>query len=477
MTGPISIAVVYRPAEALIPYARNARTHSEAQIAQIAGSIREFGFVNPVLVDEEGGIIAGHGRVLAALLLGLETIPTITLAHLTPAQRRAFVIADNKLALNAGWDEELLRLELEELAEGGFEVGLLGFSDTELEALLTGEGTGKTHPDEVPEPGPAVVKPGQVWLLGAHRLICGSALEAADWHALMQGDRADLVVTDPPYNVGYVGGTKDALTIKNDSMKAAEYLDFLTTALERAFAVMRKGAVIYLAHADTEAGVPVRQAFNSAGFKFSGCLIWQKDALVLGRSDWQWQHEPILYGWKPGKAHYWRGGRKRTTVLALGDDRLLRPTDDGRFAIQVGDDVVIVGPQAEIEVRPGSVLRVDRPRRSTEHPTMKPVALWEKLMRPSSRSGDVVVDPFAGSGTTLIAAELQGLRARVLELDPAYCDVCLRRWAAFTGVQPILDGDGRRFEEVERGTERADAPADAPASGPGQPEPAGAEQA
>jgi len=463
----LAIAVVYRGTEGLVPFANNARTHSEAQIAQIAGSIREFGFVNPVLIDEAGGIIAGHGRVLAARLLGMDEVPTITLAHLSPLQRRAFVIADNKLALNAGWDEELLRVELEGLADGGFAVDLLGFSDTELESLLTGEGDGKTHPDEMPEPGPAVVKPGQVWLLGPHRLVCGSALDAADWHAVMAGERADLVVTDPPYNVGYVGGTKDALTIKNDSMKAAEYAEFLSTALERCYAVMRKGAVIYLAHADTEAGVPVRQAFNHAGFKFSGCLIWQKDALVLGRSDWQWQHEPILYGWKPGRAHYWRGGRKRTTVLQFGDDRVLRPTDDGRFAIQVGDDVVVVGPAAEIEVRPGSVLRVDRPRRSTEHPTMKPVALWEKLMRPSSRSGDIVVDPFAGSGTTLIAAELQGLRARVIELDPAYCDVCLRRWAAFTGMQPVLDGDGRNFEEVEHGAARTSADADAPAPGAG----------
>jgi DNA modification methylase len=456
---------VYRATAGLVPYANNARTHCEGQIAQIAGSIREFGFVNPVLIDEAGGIVAGHGRVLAARLLGMEEVPTITLAHLTPNQRKAFVIADNKLALNAGWDEELLRLELETLTEEGYDVGLLGFTDSELEALLTGEGRGLTDPDDLPTPGVPVVKPGDLWLLGAHRLVCGSALDAADWHALMQGERGDLVVTDPPYNVGYVGGTKDALTLQNDSMKGADYLEFLSTALERCFACMRKGAVIYLAHADTDAGVPVRAAFNHAGFKFSGCLIWQKDALVLGRSDWQWQHEPILYGWKPGKAHYWRGGRKRTTVLQFGDDRVLRPTDDGRFAIQVGDDVIVVGPAAEIEMRAGSLLRVDRPRRSSEHPTMKPVALWEKLMRPSSRSGDIVIDPFAGSGTTLIAAELQGLRARVIELEPAYCDVCLRRWAAFTGQQPTLDADGRRFEEIEHGSARTSADADSAAPG------------
>ena len=438
------------PTEALIPYARNARTHTPEQIAQVAASIREFGFINPVIVDGDNGIIAGHCRVMAARKLGLAEVPCVQAAHLSDAQKRAYILADNRLALDAGWDEELLRTELLSLSEDGVGLDLMGFTDTELEELLNGEANDGKDPDDVPEQRTPVVEAGQLWVLGAHRLLCGSAREAADWQTLMQGDVADLVVTDPPYNVGYVGGTKDALRIKNDSMKATEYVEFLSTALKRCFAAMRKGAVIYLAHADSEAGVPVRQAFQLAGFKHSSCLIWQKDMLVLGRSDWQWQHEPILYGWKPGQAHFWRGGRKRTSILALDDERIVRPTSDGRFAIQIGDDLLLVGPRADVEICSGSILRVDKPRRSAEHPTMKPVALWEKLIRPSSRPGDVVADPFAGSGTTLIAAELQGLRARLIELDPIYCDVAIRRWEAFTGHEAVLAADGRTYAKVSQ---------------------------
>lgn len=393
----------------MIPYARNARTHSEAQVAQIAASIREFGFTNPVLIDGENGIIAGHGRVLAARKLGMTEVPCIELAHLTEAQKRAYVIADNKLALNAGWDDALLAIELQELGELGFDLDLTGFSADEIEALMPEEvAPGLTDEDAAPEvQDDPVSKPGDVWLLGKHRVMCGDSTSITDLERLTSGQMVDMWLTDPPYNVAYEGGTKDRLTIMNDAMADEQFRQFLRDAYVAADTVMKPGAVFYIWHADSE-GYNFRGAAIDAGWTVRQCLIWCKQTLVIGRQDYQWRHEPCLYGWKEGAAHLWASDRKQTTVLEF-----------------------------------------DRPSRNGEHPTMKPVALFEYLMLNNTKGGDIVLDSFGGSGTTLIAAEKNGRVAYLMELDPKYVDVIVRRWQEFTGKAATLEADGRTFAEVE----------------------------
>lgn len=399
------------PVSALVPYARNSRTHSDQQVAQIAASMREFGFTNPVLVDEAGGIIAGHGRVMAAKALGLAKVPCIRLAHLSDAQKRAYVIADNKLALNAGWDEAMLRLELEDLQAADFDLDLLGFNADELGALLTEpepETEGLTDPDEAPEP-PArpVTVEGDVWLMGKHRVMCGDSTRIDHMEALTLGGGIDMWLTDPPYNVAYEGKTKDALKIQNDSMADGQFRHFLRDAYVAADAVMKPGAVFYIWHADSE-GYNFRGAAQDAGWKVRQCLIWKKQSLVMGRQDYHWRHEPCLYGWKEGAGHLWASDRKQTTILEF-----------------------------------------DRPSRNAEHPTMKPVALFEYQMLNNTKGGDAVLDSFGGSGTTLIAAEKNGRIARLMELDPRYCDVIIKRWQDFTGRQATLEATGQTFAEVE----------------------------
>lgn len=313
----VSTQIEQLKTEDLIPYARNSRTHSAEQISQIAASIREFGFTNPVLIDENSGIIAGHGRVLAAQKLKLDTVPCIRLAYLTDAQKRAYVIADNKLALNAGWDEELLRLEIQELKDLEFDISLTGFSPEEIDFLMI-EGDdidkeGLTDDNDVPQiPTSHIVSVvDDIWILGDHRVMCGDSTSIASVETLCAGVPVDCCWTDPPYNVNYEGS---AGKIANDNMKDGEFRQFLHDAFVSAFSVMSNGASIYVAHADTE-GYNFRGAFRDAGFKLSGCLIWVKPSLVLGRSDYQWRHEPILYGWKPGSAHSWFGGELRQLFL------------------------------------------------------------------------------------------------------------------------------------------------------------------
>lgn len=425
----------------LVPYAANARTHSSAQVEQIARSIREFGFVNPVIVDADGGIIAGHGRVLALQLLGRAEVPTIEAHWLTPAQRRAYVLADNQIALNAGWNEELLGQELGSLRDLGFDLSVLGFADERLDSLF-GEPPA-ADPDEAPAvPKVAHSKPGDVWQLGEHRVLCGDSTKEADLQILMGADLADVVWTDPPYNVAYEGGT--GLTIENDSMADDAFLAFLAAAFRALASVTRKGAAVYVAHADTE-GLNFRAAFKAAGFKLSGCLVWRKNSLVLGRSDYQWMHEPILYGWKEGKRHRWFGGRKKTTMQQLGESAGFTRLDDGRYQIVLGDTVLLVDADAKVEEVEPSVLFHEKPHRSEDHPTMKPVALIERMLRNSARPGDIALDTFGGSGSTLIAAERLGMRARLCELDPRYVDVIVRRWQEFTGKTATLKGSGRPF--------------------------------
>ena len=407
--------------DALIPYARNSRTHSDAQVAQIAASIKEFGFTNPVLIDETGSIIAGHGRVMAARKLAITDVPSIRLTHLTEAQKKAYVIADNKLALNAGWDDEMLAVELTDLKDMGFDLDLTGFSTDEIEALLAPVGTeGLTDEDAVPEvPEAPVTVLGDVWLLGKHRLMCGDSTSIDAVEKLMAGGGADMLLTDPPYNVA-LGMNEtpadakkrnrrtDGLTVSNDEMTDAGFRQFLRDAFVAADTVMKAGAVFYIWHADSE-GYNFRGACIDSGWKARQCLIWKKQALVMGRQDYHWKHEPCLYGWKEGAGHLWATDRKQTTILEF-----------------------------------------DRPSRSGEHPTMKPVGLFEYQMLNNTKGGDIVLDLFGGSGTTIIAAEKNGRYGYLMELDPKYCDVIVQRWQEFTGQTATLESNGKPFISLKK---------------------------
>jgi DNA modification methylase len=406
------------PVDRLIPYARNPRTHTEEQVAQIAASIAEFGFVNPVLVGADGVIIAGHARVMAARKLGLGEVPVIVLDHLSQAQRRALVIADNRLAQNAGWDEEMLRVELEALREDDFSLDLLGFEDAEIEALLAESDdaiTGNTDDDAVPEtPEAAVTVPGDVWLLGEHRLLCGDATVMTDVEKVLAGGLADMVFSDPPYNVNYGATMKDKLRGKKRKIANDDLGDgferFLRDACTNILAVT-KGA-IYICMSSSELHTLYR-AFTESGGHWSTFLIWAKNTFTMGRSDYQRQYEPILYGWKEGTDHYWCGARDQ-----------------------------------------GDVWFVKKPIKNELHPTQKPVELIERAIRNSSKARDVVLDPFAGSGSTLVACEKTGRQARLIELEPKYCDVIIRRFEEFSGKRAVLESDGRGFDEIalERGT-------------------------
>lgn len=443
---------------ALLPYARNSRKHSPAQIEQLAGTIQRVGWTNPILVAD-GTILAGHGRIMAAQKLGLRKVPGIDLSHLSEHERQALVISDNRLAELASWDLEMLKLETDDLRAAGFDLeAYTGFAEEDLAKLFEGmedePPSGDKDPDDVPPaPEVPVSREGDVWVCGPHRIACGDCADQRLVDALMQGQMADLAVTDPPYNVAYE--SELAGKIKNDDMGDAEFRKKLGEWYGTMFTVMKPGAPIYVAHADTE-GLNFRDAFRAAGFKLSGCLIWRKNSLVLGRSDYQWQHEPILYGWKPGAKHRWYGGRKRTTVVEWGESGPVRRLEDGRWAITVGDSVLIVDGQATLEEVPGSVIYHDKPSRSELHPTTKPVGLWEKLMKPSSRPGDVVIDWFSGSGTTMIAADRMGLVARVIDLDAKFVDVAVRRWEMLTGRRAVHAVTGEEFPRD--GQPRADGP-------------------
>lgn len=429
--------------DSLIPYARNSRTHSDEQVAQIAASIKEFGFLNPIIVDGENGIIAGHGRLLAAQKLGIDEVPVVEAAHLTEAQKRAYIIADNKLALNAGWDNEMLALELGELGELGFDLGLTGFDEDEIAALMPDEiEPGLTDEDAVPEvQDDPVTKPGDVWLLGNHRLMCGDSTIIDDADRLMGGKKADMVWTDPPYNVDYEGGT--GLKIQNDSMPDASFRQFLVDAFVVAYSVTKSGRPIYVAHADSE-GENFRGAVRESGFLLKQCLIWVKNSMVMGRQDYQWQHEPILYGWKPGEAHKWYGEFTKKTVI--DDDVDVKKLDKKEL-------VALVNKLRNSKCT--TVIREDKPYRNDIHPTMKPVALVGGMILNSSRPEDVVLDLFGGGGATLIACEKHNRNACLMELDPKYCDVIIRRWQDFTGKQATLEATGATFTEVESDASKA----------------------
>ena len=393
-----------RKVNALIPYARNARTHSDEQVAQLAASIKEWGWTTPVLIDEDGEIIAGHGRVMAARKLDIDEIPTMTASGWTKAQKQAYVLADNQLPQNAGWDMDLLSVEMKDLDSEGFDLSLIGFGDDMLVNMLVDPTEGLTDPDAVPDvPENPVTVLGDVWLLGNHRVMCGDSTSIDAVEKLMDGRKADMWLTDPPYNVAYEGGTKEKLTIQNDEMGDDAFRQFLTDSYTAADAVMKAGAVFYIWHADSE-GYNFRGAAKDAGWKVRQCLIWRKSSLVMGRQDYHWKHEPCLYGWKDGAAHLWATDRKQTTILEF-----------------------------------------DKPSRNGEHPTMKPISLFEYQMLNNTKGSDAILDSFGGSGTTLIAAEKNGRDGFLMELDPKYCDVIVKRWQEFTGQQATLESDGRLF--------------------------------
>ena len=404
------------PIDHVRPYERNPRTHSEAQVDQIGASMVEFGWTNPVLVDEQGGILAGHGRLLAARRLGLTEVPVIRFEHLSEAQKRAYLIADNQLTLNSGWDDELLAAELAWLRDERFDLDLVGFDATELERLLSladGESESDEAEDEVPEPPEdPVSKPGDLWILGNHRLLCGDATVLADVERVLGGQLADMTFCDPPYNVDYANTPKDKLRgkhrpIMNDNLGGG-FEAFLYDACVNILSVTKGACYVCMSSSELDT---LQRAFRAAGGKWSTFVIWAKNTFTLGRADYQRQYEPILYGWKEGSDHYWCGARDQ-----------------------------------------GDVWFFDKPARNDLHPTMKPVALVERAIRNSSKTRDIVLDPFGGSGSTLIGCEKTGRQARLIELDPKYVDTIVERWQRFTGGRAChaASGGGCQVDEDAR---------------------------
>ncbi len=394
----------------LVPYAQNARTHSKDQILQLRASMREFGFVNPVLVSKDLTIIAGHGRVIAAKEEGLKEVPCVFVEHLSEIQKKAYIIADNRLALNAGWDMEMLSVELEGLELADFDLELLGFDEGELNKLLMDAEDVEDDDFDVEEElaKPAITRTGDLWLLGEHRLVCGDSTLPESYKLLMDGKSANLVVTDPPYNVNYEG---TAGKIKNDNMAGDQFYRFLYDAFVQMENVMARDASIYVFHADTE-GLNFRKAFSDAGFYLSGTCIWKKQSLVLGRSPYHWQHEPVLFGWKKKGKHSWYSDRKQSTIWEF-----------------------------------------DKPRKSADHPTMKPVALVAYPIINSSLTGCIILDPFGGSGSTLIASHQTDRVCYTIELDEKFCDVIVKRYIEQVGSEKdvyLVRGDAKvPYKDIE----------------------------
>ncbi|MBL6082380.1 site-specific DNA-methyltransferase [Belnapia sp. T18] len=401
-------AVERRSVASLIPYARNARTHSDVQVAQIAASIQEWGWTTPVLVDEVGGIIAGHGRVLAARALRLTEVPVMVARGWSDAQKRAYVLADNKLALNAGWDEEQLRVELADLRGMGADLGLIGFSDGELTALLVENTAGLTDPDAVPEaPAEPVTRPGDVWLLGRHRLACGDSTTPEAVEAALGGVRPHLMVTDPPYGVEYDPAWRNRAGLSTTRRTGAVANDDRADWRE-AWALF-PGEVAYVWHGALHAAA-VAESLTACGFEIRAQIVWAKDRLVLGRGHYHWQHEPCWYAVRKAANGHWAGDRKQSTLWQIASR----------------------GQDAE-----------------TVHGTQKPVECMRRPIENNSSPGQAVYEPFCGSGTTLIAAEMTGRACHAIELSPAYVDVAVTRWQAFTGQQAVREGNDLPFPTAE----------------------------
>ena len=400
--------------EKLVPYVNNARTHSPEQITKLRSSLREFGFINPVIIDKDYGVIAGHGRLMAAKEEGIKEVPCVLVDYLTEAQKKAYIIADNRFAQDAGWDEELLRIEIESLQAEAFDVSLTGFEDQEIADLFAGDNdTGAEDDDfdlnDALEKA-AFVERGDIWTVGRHRLMCGDATSADDVAALMDGKKANLVVTDPPYNVAFE--SSDGLSIKNDKMAGDKFYEFLLSAFKNMADHLEKGGAAYVFHADTE-GLNFRKAFIDAGFHLSGCCIWVKNSMVLGRSDYQWQHEPVLYGFLQNGKHFWssKAGRSQTTIWNF-----------------------------------------DKPKKNKNHPTSNPLDLLAYPIGNSSQENAVVIDTFGGSGSTLMTCEQTNRICFMMELDEKYASVILRRYVEDTGdeenVFVIRDGKKLMYSDL-----------------------------
>lgn len=398
------------PIDKLIPYANNARTHSPEQLNKLRSSLREFGFINPVIIDRDFNVIAGHGRILAAKAENISEVPCVFVDYLTPAQKKAYIIADNRMALDAGWDEEMLKVEIEALQADDFDLGLTGFDEKELAAFFDDDSDTKDDDFDVDAEmeKPCMTKPGDLWLLGNHRLVCGDSTKQETYELLMNGKLANLVVTDPPYNVNYEGS---AGKIKNDNLENEKFYQFLFDAFTCMEKAMANDASIYVFHADTE-GLNFRKAFADAGFYLSGTCIWKKQSLVLGRSPYQWQHEPCLFGWKKNGKHQWYSDRKQTTIWEF-----------------------------------------DKPKKNGDHPTMKPILLISYPIKNSSMSNCIVLDPFGGSGSTLIACEQTNRICHTIELDEKFCDVIVKRYieqvGSADGVFVVRDGKTVAYSELE----------------------------
>lgn len=397
------------PIEKLVPYVNNARTHNASQIMKLRSSLREFGFINPVIIDRDYNIIAGHGRVMAAKEEKIDKVPCVFVDYLTEAQKKAYILADNRMAMDAGWDEQLLKVEIESLQAENFDVSLTGFDEKELSDLFDSEKDAKDDNFDVDKElqKPTVTRAGDVWLLGAHKLICGDSTKEETYKTLMGEQKANLVVTDPPYNVNYQGS---AGKIKNDNLKNEQFYHFLLDSFTCIEKSMADDASIYVFHADTE-GLNFRKAFSDAGFYLSGTCIWKKQSLVLGRSPYQWQHEPCLFGWKKNGRHQWYSDRKQTTIWEF-----------------------------------------DKPKKNGDHPTMKPIPLIAYPIRNSSMTNCIVLDPFGGSGSTLIACEQTGRICRTIELDEKYCDVIVKRYIeqvkSTAGVYVIRENKKISYSEL-----------------------------
>ena len=401
--------------EKLVPYVNNARTHSPEQITKLRSSLREFGFINPVIIDKDYGVIAGHGRLMAAKEEGIKEVPCVLVDYLTEAQKKAYIIADNRFAQDAGWDEELLRIEIESLQAEAFDVSLTGFEDQEIADLFAGDNdTGAEDDDfdlnDALEKA-AFVERGDIWTVGRHRLMCGDATSADDVAALMDGKKANLVVTDPPYNVAFE--SSDGLSIKNDKMAGDKFYEFLLSAFKNMADHLEKGGAAYVFHADTE-GLNFRKAFIDAGFHLSGCCIWVKNSMVLGRSDYQWQHEPVLYGFLQNGKHFWssKAGRSQTTIWNF-----------------------------------------DKPKKNKNHPTSKPLDLLAYPIGNSSQENAVVIDTFGGSGSTLMTCEQTNRICYGVELDEKFVDVIVKRYIEQIGSEDnifvLRDGKKLPYSEVK----------------------------
>lgn len=418
--------------EQIIPYQRNPRNNKEA-VGAVAKSIKRFGIQQPIVIDKDNVVICGHTRLMAAKKLALPTYPCVVAENLTSEEIKAYRLADNKTAELATWNLPLLTLELKDIKSINMED--FGFDVPDPDPVEDGFDLDQAL-DEITEP---VTKPGQVFQLGAHRLMCGSATALADVQKLLGGRPADMVFTDPPYNIDYHG---TAGTIQNDAMPDKEFYEFLYAFYDTAGAVLKPGGSIYVCHADSKSLI-FRQAFVDAKLLLKQCLIWCKNTFTLGRQDFQWQHEPILYGWKPGAKHSWFGGRKQGTILEDNYPVVVSQDADGTKLINInaGSKVLTlkVNDYAVVDTEDASTLiYVDKPRKNGDHPTMKPIALCARCIKNSSRHADAVLDLFGGSGSTLIACEELNRACYMMELDPKFCDVIIRRWEEFTGKKAQL---------------------------------------